>query len=534
MKLPLFFLLAASCCIAFAQKPFKTKTVSVFKNGSGFFTKEAVLPTEAGSYFLEGSLPKAAFGTLWFTSPSGELKEVRKHILETSETKEVTNNFRSSDFRLMLGANLQKTLTLNLSTGEKITGKVERLDGDFFILNTGTEWVNLQTGTIKQIAFASQPNYPDSTHTETKTYNTSKNGFLLKFGTQKASQPMEMMYLEKGIVWKPTYHLDIQDDDKADLVLQAVVVNDAEDIEDATLQFVVGVPNFVYANELSPLAYSTDLTSFLNGFQNPQQQQVRDFANRGGSSIAYGINIESDQTGTQGAALQGSSTEDLFFYSLPKVTLKKGHRAFFTVLQAEVPIQHIYEVRLEANNADTYYRNNQQRDGFSFEENFKNKVWHTLKLKNITNMPMTAGAVMVTKTTDGQKRPISQDKITYTPSQGETFLKLTAAPDVSVRDAEKEVSREAKVRTISGYHYDRLTIEGEIRLHNYKGKAIDLNVRRQISGELKESDPKWLTAPRVPVHGQFNEVTDVCWELKLKAGEKKTVSYQYTILVRHR
>ncbi len=534
MKIIIFTLLAAFACALHAQSPFKTTTVSVFKNGSGFFTKEATLSTEDSQYFLEGKLPQGAYGTLWFLSPTGELKQVQSHVEETKETKEVRTPFHSSDFGLMLKANLNKTLTLTRSNGQPLTGKVQKIDGNFFIFQTDDEWLNLRTNTITQISFPTKPQFPDSVHIEKKTITKAKAGFLLTFASQKVSQPLEMMYLENGIGWMPVYHLDIQDDDKADLTLQAVVVNDAEDIEQAKMQFVVGVPNFIHANQVSPLAQSTNLNGFLNSIGNPQQTQFNDFATRGGS-ISYGIENATNQARTQGAGLEGSSTEDLFFYTLPDVSLKKGDRAFYTVLEAEVPIQHIYEVRLGANNADHYYhRNRRQTDGFSFEENFKNKVWHTLKLTNSTNTPMTSGSVMVTKTAQGEKRPISQDKITYTPVKGETFLKLTAAPDVSVRDAEKEVKRVEKAKLINGTHYDLITVEGQIRLHNYKNKAIDLNVRRQLSGELKTSDPKWLTAPRVPTHGQFNQITDVCWELKLKAGEKQTVTYQYTVLVRHR
>ena len=79
--------------------------------------------------------------------------------------------------------------------------------------------------------------------------------------------------------------------------------------------------------------------------------------------------------------------------------------------------------------------------------------------------------------------------------------------------------------------YDLLTIQGEITLKNYKNIDIDLNVKRTITGELKESDSNWLKNQRINIQTALNKITDVCWELNLKKSEEKKIIYTYKVIV---
>ena len=88
---------------------------------------------------------------------------------------------------------------------------------------------------------------------------------------------------------------------------------------------------------------------------------------------------------------------------------------------------------------------------------------------------------------EGKTRPMSQDMLNYTPSKGHTFIKLTEAPDVKIEQAEKEISRQEKAKSPTqndGHWYDLVKVEGQVKIRNYKGETIDLNVRRTINGKL--------------------------------------------------
>lgn len=531
--------LLASCFVftfgAIGQDVLKTESVSVFKNGSAFFVKKGAINTTEGTYFLEGDAPKAAFGTLWFSASDGEIESVKTHSLITERITNSKKEFKSSAFGPMLEANIRKELTLYLYDDQTLTGKVEKIDQDYFLFNTGAKWVNLKLSSIQRIEFKEKPTFPDSTRVVSDTVFNEKNGLLIDFSSNKKAQELGMMYLQKGIGWVPTYSLDLLTEETAQLRLQAVVTNHAEAFTNTNLNFVVGVPNFMHLNDVTPLSMNNleSINAFNNAISAVSNGLVSDFANRGGGRITYGIENSSGFSQTEGSGLDGISSEDLFFYNLPNVSLKLGESAQFTILQMNLGVKHIYEVELEGNTSDFYYY--QQlgtNSGFVFGENFKNKVWHSVKFSNASKSPLTAGSVMVTNSEGGVKRPVSQDRITYTPAGGETFLKLTVAPDVSVRDGEKQIKAEERIKQEDGYWYDKFTIEGQVVVQNYKSKKIDLNVKKVITGELEKSDENWLTSKRVRNARQQNDVTDVCWELSLKPGEKRTINYTYTVLVR--
>jgi len=99
-------------------------------------------------------------------------------------------------------------------------------------------------------------------------------------------------------------------------------------------------------------------------------------------------------------------------------------------------------------------------------------------------------------------------------------VKLTEAPDVSVKFLDKETSREANKKSIKKgkytYYHDLVTVETKVTVHNYKNKDIRLDLKRAITGELGKSDVKWHLSPRVQFVYTLNKKTDVCWEMKLK------------------
>ncbi|MEO0468094.1 MAG: hypothetical protein AAF206_00630 [Bacteroidota bacterium] len=537
MKHLFSFLLLFSCLHLSAQNPLKTRSVSVFKDGKAFFVKEVTIKTQQGRYFWETETPPASFGTFWLSAADAKIHRINTHTRIDSSRKTLNHQRQGRDFQSMLAANLGKKLVLHISDGQEIPFLPESMEGGFLLGQSEDKWLNLNLNRIVGLEFAERPNLPDSSWTSVQMDQKPQEGLMIEFDNTNATQQIELMYLRNGIGWVPSYHLELLGENKAALRLQASVINQAEDLVETDLNFVVGVPNFLYRNQSSVLAWETRFDQLLAEIRRAQPSQGGDFANRGSNTISYTSQrpIKADPVGPQLSALQGTATEDLFFYRLPGLSMKKGEKALFQILSAELPVRHLYEVRLEPTRVRED-RRQQPGEAFSFETNFKNKVWHTLKLRNQTKLPLTAGAVMVSRKVDGIERPISQDKMNYVSPGGETYIKLTASPDVSVRDSEREIDREVMaidMDKVEGYDedYDRLTIEGKIDIRNNKNKAISLNVRRMIQGELKSSEPDWLTAPRIVRRKSVNGQTDVCWELKLKAGEAISIRYQYEVLV---
>jgi hypothetical protein len=154
-------------------------------------------------------------------------------------------------------------------------------------------------------------------------------------------------------------------------------------------------------------------------------------------------------------------------------------------------------------------------------------------VNNNTTYPWTTGAAMVVKGPESAK-PISQDQLNYTPINGNSFVKLTQAPDVKVKHAEKEIDRQDKAMknpADNRYYFDLITVEGQVKIKNYKAKKIDLNIRRTIIGQLLETSKDWLKSDRVNRSGSQNATTDVCWETSVGSGEELVITYTYKFYV---
>lgn len=500
----------------FAQSPLKTHTVSIFKDGTAFFVRSGEVPLLDKSYRIaEKDMPKPLYGSFWFHAPGQSDYTVRR-VQDTIRATEIFNNLMNLPMK-----NVGKRARIQ-ANDTWYDGQILSADYNMVVLKHNDVWMPIPTASITLMQFFDEPN----TTFESKTV---QNSLLLDFPKAKSRQELEMMYLQKGLAWFPTYLLELDEEDKARLTFRAEIVNDAEDLDDASINFVVGVPNFRYAGSgLTPLVTSLDVERIMGmiGGGRSSSFDANSFSNFQTTGYATDAALQpafEPMPANQAAA--GSSLEDLYFYRLDNISIPKGGRAYYNILTAEIPVAHVYECQLPGNNASSgYYRSLRAEEQYS-------EVIHKLKLQNSTDQPFTTGAAFVSRIVEGTTNPISQDQLKYTPVGGETYIKITTAPDVRVSYEEKEDKVEENVKRIGKKNYDLITIKGTVTVKNYKNKAIDLNVRRTIMGNLDQSKPDWLQAIRVNINRNLNATTDVCWELKLEAGEEQVVEYTYKIYV---
>lgn len=448
------------------------------------------------------------------------------------DTLETSTQLPTSTIPEILQANLGRKLILYLDGEEVVQGTVDALEKGNLLshqvinLHMTDRWKAIKISDIKRIDFLEKP----AAQYERKQKEV-KPVLEVDFASDQKEQQLDLMYLAGGLSWTPLYLLELTGEKQAKLSLRAEVVNNVEDIAETDVNFVVGVPNFSFANRMSPLIslnvpeYIANVATPSNYdmFSNSIQTQVR-------SSVSYNIeNDPMDIPSSTSSGLEGKAEEDLYFYTLKDMNLKKGGRGHYPVFTANINVAHIYECNLPQNYAEKYAYG----ESYLFSPD-PHKVFHSLKVVNDTEYPFTTGAVLVVKTENGAK-PISQDRLNYTPVKGNSFIKLTEAPDVDIKQAEKAVKREENVKMIARnqniFHYDRITVSGQVKVKNYKAQKIDLNIRRMITGELLESSVEWLQAERINTAGDLNKQTDVCWETSVDAGAELTISYSYRILV---
>jgi hypothetical protein len=528
-KICLLLLLTISqlCLAQDVTKDFRNKSISIFKNGTAFFVKSGTVTTDNKVYRMRENLPPALFGTLWVLSPTGELNFLSSYV----DTLVKTDEYLATTFSDMLKVNMGKNIRLHLKdqnevfqgTIMEVPKKSEttllHLPNACYTLQASGKWVTFQADQIKQIEFLEKPN-----QMYTLPGKESKPVVQVDFTSTKKEQSLDMLYLSNGLSWTPLYLIELTGDTKARLSLRAEVVNEIEDITNTDVNFVVGVPNFSEANRLSPLIDFTSFGYAYSPYANAQQLNYMNTQYQ--NANAYGImeDAASGRVAADFTNLDGSAEEDLFFYTLKNMSLKKGGRGHYPVFNSDIDIAHIYECNLPPNNNNRYA----YTDQYLFSVN-PNKVIHSIKVNNNTKYPFTTGPALVVKQ-QGDTKPISQDKLNYTSVGGHSFVKLTEAPDVQISQAEKFIATEENAKAIQHgqnaiYYYDLLTVEGSIKIKNYKDKAIDLNVKRTIMGDLQNSSVKWLTTERVVTAYDPNKTTDVCWETNVKAGEELKIVY---------
>jgi hypothetical protein len=511
MKKTLVLFLLNWLCLPLAMSQTQ---VALFKNGTSFFTKNLQLDLANGVATLP-TVPEATFGTLWFATEGTPLRSVRTEKVDRPTT------IGAVGLPSLLQANVGKRVTLFLTDGNPLEGTLEHAKPEWVSLRTATGWHQVPVTGIRQFQMTDQPQ-------TTLTFQETSRALKLDFGPASTPQNVSLGYLRKGISWLPTYRVDLTDDKTASLTLHAEVLNDAEDLTDAQLSFVVGVPNFAYQYLTSPLAYEGEVLSFINQL-NQTSNEYAPRNRRNDNIMAQSMSNAYSTANYDNGPVEPetSETEDLFFYKPQTLSLKKGERAMLPVLQATGAYEHVYEVELPAGLARPPYARNDDD-----EEANRRLVWHSILLKNEGKLPWTTGAALLTQRTGTSVRPLAQDKLGYTPPGAKAKIKITVAPNIFVKDSELELSRKEVGKLKDDHYYDHLTVEAKIELRSFKDKEVTLKVSRLVEGTPLKCDVAWKTEKLVQRQQGFSPPHQLTWEVTLKPGEVREVTYQYQVLVR--
>lgn len=525
--IPAFASLFCAASLFAQTQPLSTQSISVFKNGQAFYLKSGTLRPTDGKYLLPSPAPQALYGTLWFSAPDGSLVRVASYpdTLREQKTEAAVAVWD------LLRNNIGKTATGFVDDKNTVTDKIvsvgpihqdekgELYYGSASLVTLQTQqgsWTTVPAGQIRYLNFLEKPTLDVSLPKV-----TPRHLIELSFNNKKTEQPFDMMYLANGLNWAPEYLLELTGDNAGTLAMQSEVANDAEDISNTTLNLVVGVPNFAYANRAS---FLVDFLQFMmpTAYSDQYQQTL--------SNAQYAIRFDPEtyeevieQVETQP---EGTRNEDLFFYTLKNFSLPKGGRSIQPVFKEKVEVKHIYECNLPGNSDG----NQAYGQDFLFTPQ-SNKVIHTLSLENKTKQPWTTASVLVMNAT-GERQPLSQDMLTYTPIGGKTYVKLTEAVEVRVEQAEREIDRQKGALSDRRYgSFDLVQVEGKIQVKNYQGKQLDLRLKRPIVGSLKKSSVDWQKEEVINPNNPRNRMTNVCWETPIKANGELEIVYTYEVYV---
>jgi hypothetical protein len=226
---------------------------------------------------------------------------------------------------------------------------------------------------------------------------------------------------------------------------------------------------------------------------------------------------------------KGAPEEDLFLYTRGGVTLARGERATYKVFAVNVSFEHIYQWEVQDQPRVDGFGNVQNNQGSRVsDQTDRNNIWHALRVKNTTKFPWTSAPAMVIAGT----KPVSQDTLSYTPKGATSTLKLTIATDIRASHEEQEVDRQKNLQRRRGYEYDQVTVEGTLKINNYKTKDVKLLVAKTLRGSVESQTDDGKAEKLGEAIAVDNPMSRLNWEVTLKSGEERTIRYRYKVWLR--
>ena len=506
-------LLVLSCCAGATTQPAakteenphlwkpRTTSVAVFKNGYGFFMGSADVALRDG-WCTAADVPPATFGTLAvYSHGAGESVDVvgagPGEIVEF-DGRDAPADLKAKLARLEASKQLKVALTYTQNSAERTAaGKLVAVGPEYAVLegNGNTFAVPVESITKMQML-----DLPLRVHVAAD--DPAKQPDRAKVG---------IAYLRQGVTWIPAYTLRVLDDETAELTLRGTLVNEAEDIVHADVHFVVGVPHFLHAQYLEPIAVGRAIRTIGAAVAPPElQTQISNRAAIAGDNrIAQNQFAERPVAQVGGDALAAAGSlpvmespggGDFTVYTKKDLTVRRGERAVVTLLVKKVRYSHLYRWSPPG------------------------QPEHFLMLQNDNATALTTGPCLAVSA----EQPLSEDLLKYTPKGGKAEVPVTSAVNVATDRTESEIDRRLKAHSPSEKVFlDLVTLKGELKLRNFEPRAVDIVIDMRVPGRPLAASDDGITAIDPAKLSLREREGTVKWRLKLGAGESKTLTYQY-------
>lgn len=560
---------------ALAKMPIKE--VTVFKDGHAFVSHEGSMATDAAGDVLMDYLPTPVLGAFW---PYAADKNAKLSAV-VAGTRIVSMEQTALSLRELLEANVGAEVSIREQptgakddTGVKYDATIsdiplrssEELDktsppgtppklpvkGNIVLLKTGDGIKAVEIERIRELTFKGKPKTVGANQ-EFRNLLRLKLDWAGKKPEKEAN--VGMMYLQKGMRWIPSYKVDLDGKGAATVKLQATLINELADLEDATVNLVIGVPTFDFAGNVDPMALQQTMVQLSQYFQPGNASgQMGNLSNAMMSQVANRPSVRSGEEGTPPPDLGpeiagGAKFEDLFVFTVQHVTLKKGQRMVIAVGESSLKYRDVYKLDVPFAPPQEVWRNmGGERQDELARLMAAPKVQHKIRMTNSTKTPLTTAPALILL----NGKLLAQGQMFYTPAGGEAELGITTAIDISVKKSEKEIKRVHDAATFEGNSFFRVDLEGVLKLTNRKDTAVEVEVTRYIVGNMEEGtasndgkvemvnvleDDKAMPDTNRPYWwgwyswpswwGHFNGVGRITWKITLEPGKDVELKYKW-------
>ena len=542
----ILFLVIGTVTTTFSQNDPKTSLtlepihIAAFKNGVGIVRAKVELPDANGSYRIH-PLPDSTMGTFWLNWH----KDIQLTEITATQAK-TTNASPASSIHELLEANIGKSLILTFNDEKYSQSFYKIIDipvrehpgpispqkedvlpppiperGNIILIQNQAGDDNpilaLPISKIESIELPINAAYELEKH---NIENVIEFKSSLSGNINPDHPTVFVTYLANGIAWTPSYVIDISEEDNAVLSAKSVIMNDLLPLDEVEAELIVGFPHIQFSHKNS--AFS--LTPYQQIVERMEDRRVvEDFAMQNTFYAGAQVRMaDAARPSMPAAPVAGTQTEDLYFYQIDSVSLKRGERGYFPLFAAEIPYEHVYTWDIP-NYID---RNNNYR--FDLVE-APQVIWHSLKLTNTHNQPWTTAPAMVMK----DNRVLGQDTLGYTSPNSETNLKITQALDIQAEVNEYETARQRGALQHQRRNYDLVTVKGTIAITNYKSEEVTLEISKLLSGEVSNADGDPSINKLAEGLRSINSTSQIQWNIDIQPGldNKITLEYNYQVYV---
>ena len=405
---------------------------------------------------------------------------------------------------------------------------------------------------IADVAFREAPR-------ERVAYQEIRNVMRLSLESKTAARlenpEVGFSYVQKGIRWIPSYRVELGSDGKARVELQATLVNELTDLEDVTAYLVIGVPLIKFEGTMDPIALGKQVARLSDYFQrqpgasgrltsqmmsNVTMAQVSNYepAQPSEPTPPLDVNVPELQTAAR--------SEDLFLFTVPHLTLKKGEVMTLPISEATLGFADVYTLDVMPVPSPDLLRllGNPEPSAISRMMD-RPKVTHKIRLANSTSTPLTTAPAMLLM----PGRGVAQTMMTYTPAGGSVDIEVGTALDVTVALEDLETRRTPDAVTVYPDRFPLTLIEmaGELSLRNRHSKLLVIEVTRYLLGKATSANPEakisaldvledqgpvswpnWWRAYSWPWWWErYNGRSRVVWKVTLEPGAQSKLAYTW-------
>jgi hypothetical protein len=553
----------------FATLP--VKEITVFKDGHAFVAHEGELPTDTNGNVLMDYLPTPVTGTFWpysgdksakLTSVVASSRRVLvehtaltlRELLEANLGAQAiiseggTNRYEATILDLPSRSSEEFAATSPPNTPERLPEK-----GNLVLLKTADGEKVLSLDHIQDVIFKESP----KTSTVCEEFRNLLN-LKLDWGTAKpaASARVGLFYLQKGFRWIPNYKIEIDGKGNASVKLQATLINELTDLDDVSVNLVIGVPTFAFKDTVDPMALQQNLAQLSQYFQtgNPARNSplAYNFSNaimsQSARSSDFGAGAAPEAAVALGPELgETTKTEDLFMFNVQHVTLKRGERMVLSVAEFSLPYKDVFTLDLPFAPPPEVRGNLNTEQQRELARLFNApKVLHKIRLTNSSRYPVTTAPALLLR----EGRLLAQGMTTYASVGSSLDLTITTAVDFQVTKSEHETKRTPDAVRENGNAYTRIDLSGTITLTSHHSLPAEIEVTRSVLGNGDQADhdakiqklslfdnedslsandnPYWWNWYGWPYWwSSFNGLGRLTWKIKLEPGRHADLAYDW-------